>query len=152
MPLYAAINTAWKDAMKARDPKKDALASIKADIKKKVIDGRTEGGGDIDPSDEVVLEVLQKLAKQRKESIDEYQKADRQDLVDKEQAELVVIEAFLPQKLSNDEVAALVKEAIAETGATSAKDMGKAMKAAMTKVNGRADGKDVQALVKAALP
>jgi uncharacterized protein YqeY len=62
-----------------------------------------------------------------------------------------VIESFLPKKLSSDEVAAMVKEAIAETGATSAKDLGKAMKAAMTKVNGRADGKEIQNLVKAAL-
>ncbi len=152
MPLYADINTAWKDAMKARDPKKDALATMKSEIKKKVIDTRSEGAGDIDPSDEVVLDVLSKLAKQRKESIDEYKKADRQDLVDKEQAELVVIESFLPQKLSQGEVEAMVKEAVAEVGATSAKDMGKVMKAALAKVNGRFDGKEVQALVKAALP
>jgi len=152
MPLYADINAAWKDAMKARDPKKDALATIKSEIKKKVIDTRSAGGGDIDPADDVVLDVLQKLSKQRKESIDEYTKANRQDLVDKEAAELVVIESFLPKKLSSEEVAAMVKEAIAEVGATSAKDMGKAMKAALAKVNGRADGKDVQALIKAALP
>lgn len=151
MSLYADINTAWKDAMKARDPKKDALATIKSEIKKKVIDGRSEGGGEIVPADDVVLDVLGKLAKQRKESIEEFTKANRQDLVDKESAELVVIESFLPKKLSNDEVAALVKEAIAEVGATSAKDLGKAMKAALAKVNGRADGKDVQNLVKAAL-
>jgi uncharacterized protein YqeY len=152
MPLYADINAAWKDAMKARDPKKDALATIKSEIKKKVIDTRSAGGGDIDPADDVVLDVLQKLSKQRKESIDEYTKANRQDLVDKEAGELVVIESFLPRKLSSEEVAAMVKEAIAEVGATSAKDMGKAMKAALAKVNGRADGKDVQALIKAALP
>jgi len=151
MSLYADINTAWKDAMKARDPKKDALATIKSEIKKRVIDGRSEGGGEIAPADDVVLDVLAKLAKQRKESIEEFTKANRQDLVDKEAAELVVIESFLPKKLSNDEVAALVKEAIAEVGATSAKDLGKAMKAALAKVNGRADGKDVQNLVKAAL-
>lgn len=137
--------------MKARDPKKDALASIRTEVKNKVINSRTEGGGEIAASDELVLEVLAKMAKQRKESIDEYTKADRQDLADKEIFELAVIESYLPQKISLEEVTALVKEAIAEVGATSAKDMGKAMKAAMAKVSGRADGKDVQNLVKAAL-
>lgn len=155
MTLYADINTAWKDAMKARDPKKDALASIKADVKKKAIDARVipEGGaaGEISPPDEMVLEVLAKMAKQRKESIEEYTKADRSDLAEKEVFELGVIESFLPKKLSNDEVTALVRQAIAESGSTSAKDLGKAMKAALAKVNGRADGKDVQNIVKAQL-
>jgi len=152
MPLFADINTALKEAMKARDPKKDALASIKSEIKKQVIDSRSDGAGNIDPADDVVLGVLQKLAKQRKESIDEYKKADRQDLVDKEQMELTVIESFLPQKMSQAEAEAIVKAAVAEVGATSAKDMGKVMKAALAKINGRFDGKEVQALVKAALP
>jgi uncharacterized protein YqeY len=100
----------------------------------------------------LVLEVLRKMAKQRQESIAEYQAASRADLVDKEALELQVIESFLPQKLSDEAVAALVKEAIAEVGATSAKDMGKAMKAALAKVAGRADGKVVQAHIKALLP
>ena len=94
---------------------------------------------------------LKKMAKQRKESVDEYKKGGRQDLVDKEQFELTVIESFLPQAMSADELTAIVKAAVAESGATSAKDMGKAMKAAMAKIAGRADGKDVQAAVKAAL-
>ena len=137
--------------MKARDPKKDVLASIQSEVKNKVINTRTEGGGDIAAPDELVLEVLAKMAKQRKESIEEYTKGARQDLADREIFELGVIESFLPKKLSSDEVNAMVKEAIAEVGATSVKDLGKAMKAALAKVNGRADGKDVQNLVKAAL-
>ena len=153
MGLYKDIGTAWKDAMKARDPKKDVLAAIRTDVKNKVINTRTEAGtgGEIDAPDDVVLDVIKKMAKQRKESIEEYKKGGRQDLVDKEQFELTIIESFLPAGLDAAALAALVKDAIAECGASGAKDMGKAMKAAMAKVAGRADGKDVQAAVKAAL-
>ena len=69
MSLYEDVGTAWKDAMKARDPKKDALALIRTEVKNKVISTRTDGAGEINPSDELVLEVLAKMAKQRKESI-----------------------------------------------------------------------------------
>lgn len=153
MGLYSDIGDAWKEAMKARDPKKDVLAAIRTDVKNRVINTRSEAGtgGTIDAPDDVVLDVLKKMAKQRKESIEEYKKAARKDLEDKEQFELTVIESFLPKAMSGDELTKLVKEAVAECGATSAKDMGKAMKAAMAKVAGRADGKDVQAAVKAAL-
>jgi uncharacterized protein YqeY len=150
MPLNDDINAAWKEAMKARDPRKDALASIRTEVKNKVISTRADG--EAPPSDELVLEVLAKMAKQRKESIDEYTKAGRDDLLEKEQLELSVIEAYLPKQLDEATVDGLVREAIAETGSTSAKDMGKAMKAAMAKVAGRADGKLVQARVKALLP
>ena len=151
MSLYEDVGTAWKDAMKARDPKKDALALIRTEVKNKVISTRTDGAGEINPSDELVLEVLAKMAKQRKESIAEYDGAGRADLADKERLELGVIEGYLPKQLGAEEVNALVKEALTEAGVTSAKDMGKAMKAAMAKVAGRADGKLVQAAVKAAL-
>lgn len=155
MGLYNDIGDAWKEAMKQRDPKKDVLASIRTEVKNKVINTRSEGtaagGAQIDAPDDVVLDVLKKMAKQRRESIEEYKKGGRQDLEDKESFELSVIESFLPAAMSPDELARLVKEAIAETGAAGAKDMGKAMKAAMAKVAGRADGKDVQAAVKAAL-
>ncbi len=150
MPLIDDINTAWKEAMKARDPRKDALASIRTEVKNKVISTRADG--EAAPTDELVLEVLAKMAKQRKESIDEYTKADRDDLVEKERLELSVIEGYLPKQLDEATVDGLVREAIAETASTSAKDMGKAMKAAMAKVAGRADGKLVQARVKALLP
>ncbi|HEY4222145.1 MAG TPA: GatB/YqeY domain-containing protein, partial [Myxococcota bacterium] len=155
--LYKDIGAAWKEAMKARDPKKDVLALMRTEVKNKIINTRTDAtagaaaGGEIDAPDDVTLEVLKKMAKQRRESIDEYNKGGRQDLVDKEQAELTVIESFLPQALDAATIAGIVKEAIAECGAVGAKDMGKAMKAAMGKIAGRADGKDVQAAVKAAL-
>ncbi len=151
MSLYEDIGTAWKDAMKARDPKKDALALIRTEVKNKVISTRTDGAGEINPGDELVLEVLAKMAKQRKESIAEYDGAGRADLADKERGELAVIESYLPKQLSAEDVDVLVKEALAEAGVAGPKDMGKAMKAAMAKVAGRADGKVVQAAVKAAL-
>lgn len=156
MGLYKDIGAAWKEAMKNRDPKKDVLSAIRTEVKNKVINTRSDGptgggGGEIDAPDDVVQDVLKKMAKQRKESIEEYGKGGRQDLVDKEGFELSVIEAFLPKALDAGALAALVKEAVAESGAAGQKDMGKAMKAAMAKVAGRADGKDVQAAVKAAL-
>jgi hypothetical protein len=151
MSLYDDITTRWKEAMKARDPKKDTLASIRTEVKNKVINARTEGGGEISPPDELVLDVLQKMAKQRKESMGEYERGGRPDLVDKETFELEVIEGFLPRKMSAEEIAALVRDAIAESGATSMKDMGKVMKVALAKAGGRADGGTVQAAVKAAL-
>ena len=153
MGLYNDIGDAWKEAMKARDPKKDVLSAIRSEVKSKVINTRSEAGtgGTIDAPDDVVQDVLRKMAKQRKESIDEYQKAARKDLEEKEAFELSVIESFLPKAMNSDELTALVKSALADAGATTAKDMGKAMKAAMAKVAGRADGKDVQAAVKAAL-
>jgi uncharacterized protein len=152
MGLYKDIGTAWKEAMKARDPKKDVLSSIRTEVTNKVINTRSDGAGEIDAPDDVVLDVLGKMAKQRKESIEEYKKGGRQDLVDKESFELSVIESFLPQKMSADELNAAVKQAITDSGATSAKDMGKVMKVIMERVKGRADGKDVQTAVKAALP
>lgn len=156
MGLYKDIGAAWKEAMKSRDPKKDVLSSIRTEVKNKVINSRTSGptaggGGEIDAADDVVLEVLGKMAKQRKESIEEYGKGGRPDLADKERFELSVIEGFLPKRLEPDALAALVKEAVAQSGASGPKDMGKAMKAAMAKVAGRADGKDVQVAVKAVL-
>ncbi|MBM4281263.1 MAG: GatB/YqeY domain-containing protein [Deltaproteobacteria bacterium] len=151
MGLYDDITAGWKEAMKARDPKKDALASIRTEVKNKVINARTDGGGDISPPDALVLEVLNKMAKQRKESIGEYERGGRADLVAQEAFELAVIESFLPQKLGDDEIAAIVKAVIAETGAASMRDMGKVMKAVMVRVAGRADGGAVQTAVKAAL-
>jgi uncharacterized protein YqeY len=153
MSLYSDIGDAWKEAMKARDKKKDVLSAIRSEVKSKVINTRSQAGtgGTIDAPDDIVKDVLRKMAKQRKESIEEYHKAARQDLEEKETFELAVIESYLPKAMGGDELRSLVKQALAEAGAVTAKDMGKAMKAAMAKVAGRAEGKDVQAAVKAAL-
>jgi len=149
--LQEQVTTAWKDAMKARDPKKDVLASIRTELKNAAINNRSGGDQATDVSDDDALAVLSKMAKQRKESIAEYEKGGRDDLVEKETFELKTIESFLPAGLSDDEIAAIVDEAIAETGATSMKDMGKLMGVLMPKVKGRADGKQVQAAVRAKL-
>jgi uncharacterized protein len=151
MGFFDDISNGWKEAMKARDPKKDVLAAMRTEIKNKVIASRTEGGGDISAPDDVVLDVLQKMAKQRKESIGEFDKAGRADLVDKERFELSVIEQFLPKKMSADELAGIVKATLTSNNITSPKDMGKAMKLVLDQVKGVADGKDVQAAIKQAL-
>ena len=148
MTLFDDINAAWKEAMKAKDPRKDALAGIRTEVKNKIINSRGGGAAEAVPDDELVLEVLVKMAKQRKESIAEFEKGGRDDLVANEAAELAVIETYLPKGLTDDEVDALVTAAIAEAGATSAKDMGKVMKIVLQNAGGRADGKVVQGLVR----
>jgi uncharacterized protein len=102
-------------------------------------------------SDDEVLDVIAREAKRRRESIEAFEKGGRSDLVDKETAELRVLEAYLPDKLSDEELTALVDQAVAETGASSPKQMGEVMKALMPKIRGRADGAQVSALVKAKL-
>ena len=102
-------------------------------------------------SDDEVLDVIAREAKRRRESIEAFEKGGRTDLVEKETAELRVLESYLPEKLSDDELAAIVDQAVAETGATSPKQMGEVMKALMPKIRGRADGAQVSALVKAKL-
>ena len=130
-------------AMKARDELKvSTLRLVSSSIKNREIDERKE------LDDEAVLAVLITAGKQRRESIEQYEKGGRPDLADKEKAELAIIQTYMPQQLSRDEVAAIVKETIAETGAAGAKDMGKVMKALMPKVKGKADGKLVNELVK----
>lgn len=148
MSLQQQISDDWKEAMKARDPKKDALGLIRTELKNHAISTRAAGAQGTELGDEQVLDVLAKMAKQRRESIEEYKKGGRQDLVDKEALELSVIEAYLPQPLSREELAALVDETVRETGASSMKEMGKVMGALMPKVKGRADGKQLQELVK----
>jgi uncharacterized protein YqeY len=99
-------------------------------------------------NDEEVIKVISTLVKQHKDSIEQFQKGGRDDLVEKEQAELGILESYLPQQLSEEDVKALVKEAIEAVSATSMKDIGKVMKYIMPKVQGRADGKMINQLVK----
>ena len=143
MSLKERIQTELKEAMKAHDELKvSTLRLLNSSIKNKEIDERKP------LDDEGLLAILSTAAKQRRESIDQYEKGGRQDLADKEKAELAILQSYLPQQLSKDEVAAIIKETIAETGASGAKDMGKVMKALMPKVKGKADGKLVNELVK----
>ena len=110
---------------------------------------QVERGHELDDGE--VLEVLGREAKRRRESIDAFTAGNRPELAEREAAQLVVLEAYLPAALTGDELAVLVDEAIAETGASTAKEMGAVMKALMPKVKGRADGNAVSAAVKARL-
>ena len=138
-----------KVAMKAGEREKvDALRLINAALKDKDIEARVSGGS---VSDADVLAVLQKMIKSRQESLDIYEKNNRPDLAEKERGEIAVISAYLPQQLSEAEVAEAVKAAIAETGAASIKDMGKVVAALKAKYTGRMDFGKASAAVKAAL-
>jgi uncharacterized protein YqeY len=144
--LREKIANDMRDAMKAREAVRvAALRMLMASVKNSEVEKRKE------LSDDEVLDVVTKEAKRRRESIDAFEKGGRTDLVEKETAELTVLEAYLPERLSDDELAALVDAAIAETGASSPKQMGDVMKALMPKLRGRADGGQVSALVKSKL-
>ena len=145
MPLEENIMSQMKDAMKSKDEKSlRALRAIKAAI---ILAKTSEGaGGVLKEEDEVKL--LQKLVKQRKDSLEIYQQQNRPDLAQKEQEEITVIEQFLPKQLSADELRDAVSRIIADTGASSPADMGKVMGVATKQLAGKADGKSISAVVK----
>lgn len=134
-------------AMKAKDAGRlSTLRMVKANLMNRQI----EKGGEL--TDEEVTKALQSLVKQRRDSIEQYQNAGRQELADKEAAEIKIIEHYLPRAASADEIEAAVSAAVTETGASSMKDMGTVMKATMAKLAGRsADGKAVSEAVKTRL-
>jgi uncharacterized protein len=144
MKLSDRINTDISSAMKAKDQARlSALRMLKAAIMNKGI----EKGHDLDDAE--VLQVVASLVKQRRDSIEQFNKAGRTDLVDKETGEIKVLEQYQPPAASADEVEAAVIAAIAETGATSQKDMGKVMKAVMPKLAGKnVDGRAVNEAVR----
>ncbi len=144
--IKARLNADMKDAMRARDKERlGAIRLILAAVKQREVDERTE------LDDAGVLAVLDKMVKQRRDSIEHFQKGSRQDLVDKETAELEVIQQYMPAQLSEAELDGLVEAAIAESGAGSIRDMGKVMGILKPKVQGRADMGAVSARVKARL-
>ena len=151
MSIQEQIVTDWKEAMKARHASKDVLSLIRTELKNKAINSRTDGSSTSVVSDEEALDVLMKMAKQRRESIAQYETASRQDLVDKESFELSVIENYLPKQLDDSQIEEVVKNIIAQEGATSLKDMGKVMSKAMQECKGRAEGKKIQEKVKTLL-
>ncbi len=143
MGLKEQIMQDMKEAMKSKDSLKvSTLRLLISEIKNKEIEKRGE------LSDDEILAVIQKAVKQRKESIEKYKEAGRTDLAEKEEKELKILESYLPQPLSKEELEAIIEEAIKETGATTPKDMGKVMKVVMPKVRGRADGKLVNQMVR----
>ncbi len=145
--LNDQVNTGITAAMKAKDQVRlSALRMLKAAIMNKGV----EKGRDLDDAE--VLQVIGSLVKQRRDSIEQFQAAGRTDLVDKEAAEMAVLDAFLPPAASAADIDAAVAAAIAETGATSPKDMGKVMKAVMPKLAGKsADGRAVNEAVRRSL-
>jgi uncharacterized protein len=145
MNLEQKVMADMKEAMKAKD--EPTLRSLRA-IKAEIIKAKTEPGAGGEVSAEKELALLQKMMKQRKDSLEIYQQQNRADLAQKEQDEIAVIEKFLPKQLSQEEIKSELQQIITETGASSPADMGKVMGVATKKLAGRADGKTISALVK----
>jgi hypothetical protein len=144
--IKARVDAAVKDAMRARDKQRlGALRLIAAEFKRVEVDER------IELDDTRVLSIFDKMIKQRKDSLSQYQAAARDDLADQETFELDLIREFMPEALDEAAVDALIADAVAETGASSIKDMGQVMGVLRPKVQGRADMGQVSALVKARL-
>ena len=144
--IYEQVSNDVKTAMKARDKDRvGALRLILAEFKRVEVDER------IELDDTRVLAILDKMTKQRKDSLQQYQDAGRDDLADKESFELELIAVYLPAQMDADELAALVSAAIADTGASSMQDMGKVMGILKPQVQGRADMGQVSQLVKSQL-
>jgi uncharacterized protein YqeY len=141
MSLQEQLDHDLKEAMLARDEtRKRTLRLVKAAIAYALVEKRTAGELTPTLSDAEVLQVITKQARQRRDSIAEFSKAGRLDLVAEEQAELAILEPYLPRQLDAAEVRAIVQQAIADTGASGPKDMGRVMSAAMARVQGLADG------------
>jgi len=143
MSLEEKINTDLKAAMLSKN--EAALRALRA-VKSAILLAKTSGGGIVTPDDE--MKMLQKLVKQRKESVDIYQTQNRADLAQSELEEIAVIEKFLPKQMGEDEIREELKKIIAQTGATSAADMGKVMGVASKHFAGKADNKVVSQMVK----
>jgi len=146
MELKAGLQEAAKAALKSRDTVKlSTLRLLLAAVHNEEIRLRKELGA------EEIQKVIATLSKQRSEAIELYRKGGRDDLAQKEEAELEILQAYLPQPLTEQEVQTLIRESIAELGATGVQDLGKVMKQVMPKVSGRTDGKRVNELAKALL-
>ena len=148
MSLEKKIQDEMKAAMRAKD--KTALTALRA-IKSAILLAKTADGSDEPMSEADEMKLLTKQAKQRRDSAAQYRDNGRDDLAEIEEAELAIIERFLPQQLSEDEIKAEVDAIIAQVGATSMKDMGKVMGIATKKLAGRADGKVISGIVRGAL-
>lgn len=143
MSLELQVMAQMKDAMKAKN---EALLRGLRAIKAAILLAKTSGSGDLSTDDEIKL--LQKLVKQRKDSLEIYRQQNRTDLAQKEEEEIQVIETFLPKQLDAGELKAIIQQIIAETGAASPSDMGKVMGVASKQLAGKADGKTISAVVK----
>jgi len=143
MSIKQTISEDMKTFMRAKDTARlGAVRLLQASIKQKEIDDRVE------LTDDQVLSVIQKMLKQRKDSIEAYQKADRQDLIDQEQLEIDVLSKYMPEPLTDDEVSKIIDEVIFEVNATDMKDMGKVVGVLKSKISGRADMGQVSKIVR----
>jgi uncharacterized protein len=150
MSLKERIGEDIKTAMKAKDKiRLETVRSIKKAILEKEVALRPQGIDSL--SEEHEIELLSQQAKQRRDSIEQFQNAGRDDLAEKESQELAIIETYLPEQVSDSELEAIIDQIIASSGASSVKDLGKVMGPAMKQLKGKADGKKIQALVKSKL-
>ena len=148
MALFDQINDDIKAAMKAREKVKlEALRNIK----KVMLEAKSAKGASAEITDDDVLKIISKLAKQGNDSADIYKEQNRQDLYEVEMGQVAIFEEYLPAKISDEELSAIVKSIIDEVGATSMKDMGKVMGIASKKLTGKADGKDISVKVRTLL-
>jgi uncharacterized protein YqeY len=151
MALKDQVSNDLRDAMRASDAvRRDTLRSLltaisHAEIARVNVKDESASRGELD--DAGVMDVIQKQAKQRRESIEEYRKAKREDLASREEAELAILQAYLPEQLSRDEIAAEVRAIIAETGASGPSDKNKVMPKAIAALKGRADGRAINEVV-----
>ena len=142
--LKEQISKDFNKALKARDERKlSALRLLRTEIKKREVSGQKK-----ELSDAEVMEAIATLVKQRRESIRLFREGQRQDLVEKEEAELQFLQAYLPQPLSQSEIEVLIDQVLLETRATGMKDQSKVMKAVIAKISGRAEGKIISEIVK----
>lgn len=148
MSLKTTIDADIKAAMLAKD--KVRLLALR-DIKKVILLEETKSGGSGELSEAEELKILQKAVKQRKDSADIYKQQGREDLLEKEEAEIAVIEAYLPKAMTEDELKEAISKVIAQVGASGSGDMGKVMGAATKAIAGRADGRSISTMVKALL-
>ncbi len=146
MSLKEQLSNDLKDAMRAKD--RVRLGAIRM-LSAAILEKEKSGGGVVRHDDHIAL--VQKQAKQRRDSIDQFREAGRDDLADLEAAELVVIEGYLPEQLSEDEIRAAVQAIVEQTGAAGIQDMGRVMGQAMQALRGKADGNRVRQAVEAAL-
>ena len=150
MSLKEKIGEDIKTAMKAKDKiRLQTVRSIKKAILDKEVELRPQGQDSLNEVQEI--ELLSQQAKQRRDSIEQFKNADRNDLADKESQELAIIETYLPEQVSDREIETVVDKIIADSGASSLKDLGKVMGPAMKELKGKADGKKIQELVKSKL-
>nr|WP_319401880.1 GatB/YqeY domain-containing protein [uncultured Carboxylicivirga sp.] len=145
MSLEVTLNNDIKEAMKAKD--RIRLEALRG-IKKEVIEAKTAKGGSDSSDDAAIVKIVQKMVKQRKDAAQLYKEQNREDLAEKELAEIEAISGYLPAQMSKDELVVAVKAIIEKVGATSMKEMGAVMGVASKELAGKADGKDISAVVK----